>query len=300
MAIITYHPIYQHPLPEGHRFPMLKYELIPKQLLYEGIIQPEQIHQPNACNEQTLLLTHTPKYIQEVSGGTLDPSHVRRIGFPWSIELYQREIIICQGTIDCALHAINHGVGLNVAGGTHHAYADKGEGFCLFNDIAVAANYLLHHAYAQRILIIDLDVHQGNGTAHIFKDNPNVYTFSMHGKDNYPFFKETSDRDVPLANGIGDEEYLNLLKTNLDEIFQQFSPNFVFYLSGVDILSTDKFGKLNISTIGCMQRDKMVFEYCKKYNLPVTVAMGGGYSPNIADIVNAHVNTFKLALDLLG
>lgn len=276
---------------------MLKYELIPRQLLYEGVIQPEQIHEPSPCDVETLLLTHTHQYVQAVANGTLDSSHIRRIGFPWSAGLYQREIMICQGTIDCALHAIKHGVGLNVAGGTHHAYADRGEGFCLFNDMAVAANYLLQHNLAHRILIIDLDVHQGNGTAHIFRNTPNVYTFSMHGRDNYPFFKEISDRDVPLVNGIEDEEYLNLLQANLDEIFSQFKPDFVFYLSGVDILNTDKFGKLNITPAGCMQRDIMVFDYCKRYKLPVTVAMGGGYSPNIADIVNAHVNTFKLALE---
>jgi acetoin utilization deacetylase AcuC-like enzyme len=300
MTIVAYHPIYQHPLPEGHRFPMLKYELIPRQLLYEGVIQPEQLHEPNPCTTTSLLFTHTQKYIEDVANGTLDASHIRRIGFPWSAQLYQRELIICQGTIDCALYAIKNGVALNVAGGTHHAYADRGEGFCLFNDMAVAANYLLHHIDIKRILIIDLDVHQGNGTAHIFKDNPSVYTFSMHGRDNYPFFKESSNRDVPLPNGIGDEEYLQLLQSSLDEIFLQFKPQFVFYLSGVDILSTDKFGKLNITATGCLLRDKMVFEYCKKYNLPVTVAMGGGYSPHIADIVNAHVNTFKQAVDVLG
>jgi acetoin utilization deacetylase AcuC-like enzyme len=300
MTLIAYHPIYQHPLPVGHRFPMEKYELIPRQLLYEGVISESQIHAPLPCHHDILTTTHTQKYVENVANGTLDESHIRKIGFPWSKALYEREIMICQGTIDCALYAIKNGVALNVAGGTHHAFADKGEGFCLFNDMAVAANYLLTNKLCSKILIIDLDVHQGNGTASIFKQNKSVYTFSMHGQNNYPFFKEESDCDVPLPNNIGDDEYLKLLYTNLQQIISNHEPEFVFYLSGVDILKTDRFGKLNITLEGCMQRDKLVFENCKKHDLPVAIAMGGGYSPQISDIVNAHVNTFKAAIDILG
>ncbi|MEY2640431.1 MAG: hypothetical protein RIR90_1913, partial [Bacteroidota bacterium] len=205
-----------------------------------------------------------------------------------------------QGTIDCCHYALQFGAALNVAGGTHHAFADRGEGFCLLNDFGVAANYLLKKQLAQQILIIDLDVHQGNGTASLFAQEPRVFTFSMHGAHNYPFHKEQSDLDIPLPDGIDDEAYLHLLQENLTQLFNQVKPDFVFYLSGVDILSTDKFGKLKISMEGCKQRDAMVFEYCKKQKTPVVVAMGGGYSPDVRDIVEAHCNTFRLANAIFG
>lgn len=295
MLTVANHPIYAHPLPEGHRFPMLKYELIPQQLLHEGIIEEHQFFSPAECETDILKLTHTESYLHQLQNGTLDEAHIRRIGFPWSYELYKREITIARGTIVCALNALKHGVSLNVAGGTHHAFADRGEGFCLLNDFAVAANYLLSEQLAAKILIIDLDVHQGNGTASIFANNKNVFTFSMHGGHNYPFHKEKSDMDISLPDGVTDEYYLESLSIALKDISACFKPDFVFYLSGVDVLHTDKYGKLKLSPHGCMQRDMMVFEFCKKLKLPVAVAMGGGYSPNIADIVNAHVNTFRCA-----
>jgi acetoin utilization deacetylase AcuC-like enzyme len=187
---------------------------------------------------------------------------------------------------------------MNIAGGTHHAFANKGEGFCLLNDIAFAANVLLHRKLVQKIVIIDLDVHQGNGTAAIFKNNPQVFTCSMHGKDNYPFHKEVSDLDIPLPIGTTDELYLQLLKSNLSTIFHQEKPDFVFYLCGVDVLATDKLGKLNLSEQGCKERDTLVLEACQNQKIPVACAMGGGYSPKISDIVNAHCNTFKVAQKL--
>lgn len=295
MLTVAWHPIYALPLPEGHRFPMLKYELIPQQLLYEGVIQPHQLFEPDMCASDILELTHDSRYLNDLKNGTLEPSHIRRIGFPWSYELYQRECIIVQGTIQCALNALRHGVSLNIAGGTHHAFANRGEGFCLLNDIAVAANYLLNHKLSERILIIDLDVHQGNGTAALFQHNDSVFTFSMHGSHNYPFVKEQSDLDIPLPDGITDDDYLAMLNDNLLHIGNEFKPDFVFYLSGVDVLETDKYGKLKLTAYGCRQRDDMVFDFCKARQLPVAVAMGGGYSPQIADIVNAHVHTFKCA-----
>jgi acetoin utilization deacetylase AcuC-like enzyme len=225
----------------------------------------------------------------------LDASHIRRIGFPLTAQLIERELIITQGTIDCAKYALQTGVALNVAGGTHHAFADKGEGFCLLNDIAVAANHLLYNKLSRQILVIDLDVHQGNGTASLFANKPEVFTFSMHGRHNYPFFKEQSDIDVALYDGTSDEEYLTELKKHLELIQLKCKPDFVFYLAGVDILETDKFGKLKVSMAGCMQRDEMVFDFCRQLNLPVAVSMGGGYSPKIADIVNAHCQTFTAA-----
>jgi len=292
---IAYDPIYAHPLPEGHRFPMLKYELIPAQLLHEGTASPEDFFQPAICSEETILLTHDAVYLKKLLEQQLSDSEQRRIGFPQSPELTLRERMIMQGTIDCAWHALEHGVALNVAGGTHHAFADRGEGFCLLNDFAVAANYLLDTKRVSRILIVDLDVHQGNGTARIFQDTSNVFTFSMHGAHNYPFHKETSDLDVPLPDGIKDREYLGLLESHLLTILDTFRPEFVFYLSGVDILETDRFGKLAITMQGCSQRDEFVFTELYKRNIPCTVAMGGGYSPDIRHIVEAHCQTYRLA-----
>ncbi|HCT23327.1 MAG TPA: histone deacetylase [Chitinophagaceae bacterium] len=300
MVKIAYDSIYAHPLPEGHRFPMLKYELIPEQLLHEGTITRENIFSPTPCALETVLWTHDAEYVDKLLQQTLSASEQRKIGFPQSPELTQRELIITQGTIDCCHYAMQFGAALNVAGGTHHAFADRGEGFCLLNDFGIAANYLLKKQLAQQILIIDLDVHQGNGTASLFAQEPRVFTFSMHGAHNYPFHKEQSDLDIPLPDGIEDEAYLHLLQENLIQLFNQVKPDFVFYLSGVDILSTDKFGKLKISMEGCKQRDGMVFQFCKKYKTPVVVAMGGGYSPDVRDIVEAHCNTFRLANTIFG
>jgi acetoin utilization deacetylase AcuC-like enzyme len=292
---IAYHPIYAHPLPEGHRFPMLKYELIPMQLLHEGTIAKEDIFEPIACTDDLILNTHDYGYLQKLKQQRLSESEQRKIGFPQSPELTERELIITQGTIDCCHHAMKDGVALNVAGGTHHAFCDRGEGFCLLNDFAVAANYLLHEKLVKQILIIDLDVHQGNGTAKLFEGNPAVYTFSMHGAHNYPFHKEKSDLDIPLPDGITDENYLALLETYLDRLIQELNPDFAFYLSGVDILETDKYGKLKITPQGCRRRDEMVFTKLHRQHIPCTVAMGGGYSPDIRNIVDAHCNTFRVA-----
>lgn len=295
MFKLAYSPIYAHPLPEGHRFPMLKYELIPKQLLYEGSITEENLFEPNLAIDKEILLTHEKDYLQQLKSLSLDKAHIRRIGFPLSEELVTRELCLIQGTLDCALFALQYGVSINIAGGTHHAFANKGEGFCLLNDMAFAANALLKRKLVQTVLIIDLDVHQGNGTAAIFKGNKSVFTFSMHGKDNYPFHKEESDLDVPLENGMKDEPYLTLLKNNLEKILDQVRPDFIFYLCGVDVLGTDKLGKLNLTEEGCKQRDSLIFNMSKSLRIPVACAMGGGYSPKISDIVNAHCNTIRSA-----
>lgn len=295
---IAFDPIYAHPLPEGHRFPMLKYELIPEQLLYEGTIKEENLFSPQPCPDEIVLLTHTKEYLDKLKHQTLSAKEQRHLGFPQSPQLTQRELVITQGTIDCCHFAMEHGVSLNVAGGTHHAFADRGEGFCLLNDFAVAANYLLHRQLAEKILIIDLDVHQGNGTAKLFEHEARVFTFSMHGKNNYPFHKEHSDLDVELADGTDDEIYLSKLSATLPSIIEQFKPSFAFYLSGVDILSTDKFGKLKVSPAGCMQRDEFVFKLLKQHKIPCTVAMGGGYSPQVKQIVDAHCNTFRVAKNI--
>jgi acetoin utilization deacetylase AcuC-like enzyme len=295
---IAFDPIYAHPLPEGHRFPMLKYELIPQQLLYEGTITEAGLFSPLPCKDDIVLLTHCPAYVSRLKEQTLSAQEQRRIGFPQSPQLTLREYLITQGTIDCCHHAFQNGVALNVAGGTHHAFRDKGEGFCLLNDFAVAANYLLHNHRTKKILIIDLDVHQGNGTAKIFEGNDSVFTFSMHGKNNYPFIKEKSDLDVELPDGISDEAYLQKLTTVLPGLIEDVKPDFAFYLSGVDVLETDKFGKLKVTMQGCGRRDETVFTLLKKAGIPCVVAMGGGYSPQVKTIVEAHCNTFRLAKEI--
>ena len=298
MIKIAYHPIYAHPLPAGHRFPMVKYELIPAQLLHEGTIAPENLFEPAISAETNVLATHDATYWNELKSLTLPYQAQRRIGFPLDAALVERELRIVQGTIDGAVYAQKNGVALNVAGGTHHSGTNWGEGFCLLNDQAIAANYLLHHRLAKKILIIDLDVHQGNGTAEIFEKEDRVFTFSMHGDKNFPFRKERSDLDIPLADGTTDDEFLTLLNQNLPVIIQQHQPDFVFYLSGVDVLETDKLGKLSLTKMGCKERDRIVLETCKQEGLPVQVSMGGGYSEDIKIIVDAHCNTFRTAVDI--
>ncbi|MBC7723085.1 MAG: histone deacetylase [Pedobacter sp.] len=300
MIKIAFDKIYAHPLPEGHRFPMLKYELIPAQLLHEGSITQHHLFSPKPCDTATILLTHDAIYLDKLINQKLTATEQRKIGFPQSAILTQRELMITQGTIDCCHFAFKNGVALNVAGGTHHAFADRGEGFCLLNDMAIASNYLLYNDLAKKILIIDLDVHQGNGTAKLFEANNQVFTFSMHGQHNYPFHKEKSDLDIGLIDGCDTETYLQLLKENLPKLIAEVKPDFAFFLSGVDILSTDKFGKLKVTIEGCKLRDAFVFETLHQHKIPAVVAMGGGYSPDVRTIVEAHCNTFKEALRIYG
>jgi acetoin utilization deacetylase AcuC-like enzyme len=298
MLKIAYHSIYAHPLPEGHRFPMLKYELIPAQLLHEGTIEQSNLFEPSLLEESDVITTHDVNYWLQLKNLTLSLREQRRIGFPLSAQLVDRELRIAKGTIDGSLFAIKNGVAFNVAGGTHHAGSNWGEGFCMLNDQAIAANYLLKNNLAHRILIIDLDVHQGNGTAEIFLNEPKVFTFSMHGDKNFPFRKEKSDLDIPLDDQTNDEEYLTKLDLLLPQLFKKHQPDFVFYLAGVDVLATDKLGKLALTKDACKQRDQIVFETCLKYQVPIQVSMGGGYSEDIKVIVDAHCNTFRVATNL--
>ncbi|MBC7850778.1 MAG: histone deacetylase [Chitinophagaceae bacterium] len=277
---------------------MLKYELIPEQLLYEGTITQDNLFSPGVCSDEIILLTHDPEYLEKLHKQQLSAKEQRHIGFPQSPMLTTRELIITQGTIDCCIHAMENGVALNVAGGTHHAFADRGEGFCMLNDFAVAANYLLHEQLASRILIIDLDVHQGNGTASIFKNKEAVFTLSMHGRNNYPFKKEKSDLDIELNDGTATSQYLDLLQSNLPSIIETFKPEFAFFLAGVDILETDKFGKLKVTGEGCLMRDRFVLNLLKENGIPCAISMGGGYSADIKIITNAHCNTFRAAKEI--
>lgn len=298
MLKIAFDPVYAHPLPDNHRFPMLKYELIPEQLLHEGTCTEANFFKPGSCTAEIILQTHDKAYLDKLMQQQLTASEQRKIGFPLSPALVQRELIITQGTIDCALYALKYGCALNIAGGTHHAFAERGEGFCLLNDLAIAANYLVGHQLSRKILIIDLDVHQGNGTAKLLEQEPRIFTFSMHGLTNYPFHKEKSDLDIGLVDGTTSENYLAALEQALPNLIETVQPDFAFYLAGVDILSTDKFGKLKVSIEACKQRDVFVLTQLQKNKIPVAVTLGGGYSPDIKTIVEAHCNTFRTAMDL--
>ena len=298
MFPIAFHPIYQHPLPEGHRFPMLKYELLPQQLLLEGVVTLADFFEPAICSLEHVLAVHKQEYVDDLLNLTLNPKAARKIGFPLSKELVQRELIIAQGTITGAQRSFETKISFNIAGGTHHAFSTHGEAFCLLNDQAIAAQFLLDNNLARKILIIDLDVHQGNGTAEIFQNNPNVFTFSTHGKTNYPFKKETSDLDIAFDDGTNDEKFLKTIGDIIPKLIETEKPDFIFYLAGVDILASDKLGKLGCSIEGCKKRDKLVFELCAKHQIPVQVSMGGGYSADIKIILEAHANTFRAAKDI--
>lgn len=295
---IAYDSCYALPLPEGHRFPMEKYDLLPTQLRLEGTAQADDFFQPQKAPIEVVQRVHHPTYVQKLLQLDLDRSEIRKIGFPLSKALVEREFIIAGGTIQGSKLALSTGIAMNIAGGTHHAYTDHGEAFCLLNDQAIAAQYLLDKGLAQQILIIDLDVHQGNGTAAIFKENAHVYTFSMHGAKNYPFKKEQSDLDLALEDGIATAAYLTQLKATLPKLLETVRPDFIFYLSGVDVLATDKLGRLALSLEGCVQRDAFVFECCKKNKIAVQCSMGGGYSKDISIIVEAHANTYRMAKEI--
>ena len=298
MLKIAFSPIYKYDLPAGHRFPMDKYDLLPLQLLYEGSITEDNFFNPEPLSDEQILLTHTSEYVHKLNNNLLDRKEQRAIGFPIRPELITRGKHIANGTLQCAYYAMQHGVAMNIAGGTHHAYADRGEGFCIFNDFAITANILLAEKKVKQILIVDLDVHQGNGNAKIFENDPRVFTFSMHGAKNYPLRKEKSDLDIGVDDGIIDADYLALLRSHLPMLIEKVQPDLILYLAGVDILSTDKLGRLGVTREGCKQRDQFVFNEAKRNNIPVAVSMGGGYSEQIKDIIEAHANTFRVAQEI--
>jgi len=298
MLKIAYHPIYKHELKEGHRFPMEKYDLLPQQLLYEGTCKEDNFFTPEIADKSHFLTVHDSEYFSDLINGTLSQKAARKIGFPLSETLIKREMIIADGTIKASEFALKNGIAMNIAGGTHHAFSDRGEAFCMLNDQAIGAKYLQKKELINKVLIVDLDVHQGNGTAEIFKNDTTVFTFSMHGKSNYPFKKEISDLDIAIENDTKDLEYLSILKETLPKLIQQEKPDFIYYLCGVDVLETDKLGKISLTINGCKERDRFVLQTCFKNKIPVMCSMGGGYSPDIKTIVNAHANTFRLAQEL--
>ena len=298
MFKVAYSPIYSHKLPPGHRFPMEKYDLLPKQLLHEGTLENENFFEPKQVDLEHVYKIHSKEYVTRYLNLELTKREERRTGFKHTSKLVDRERTLIQGTIDCSHFAIKHGVSMNIAGGTHHACPNHGEGFCMLNDQAIAAQYLLDNKLANKILIIDLDVHQGNGTAEIFENTPNVYTFSMHGASNYPMVKAKSDLDIPLENNTSDDFYLSTLAKTLIELKEKVNPDFLFYQSGVDVLETDKLGKLSLTIEGCRTRDEIVLNFAKENNIPLVACMGGGYSEDIKIIIDAHANTFRLAQEI--
>ncbi|MFA7326438.1 MAG: histone deacetylase [Candidatus Kapaibacterium sp.] len=294
MIHIAYHESYRHELPDNHKFPMKKYSELAKRLVGQNIYTPSNFFVPNIMEEEILYLTHNANYIERARTLKLEKVEARRLGFPQSNELYERELRIAYGTLHGAELALKNGLSFNIAGGTHHAFTNKGEGFCMFNDVAVSANYLLSNGLIRKALVIDLDVHQGNGTAEIFTNNPSVFTFSVHGKNNYPVKKEISDLDIELDDLTGDDDYLNIVSEYVPRLIAEENPDIVYYIAGADILESDKFGRLSVSIAGAKRRDEIVFGECKKFDIPVLCVMGGGYSKDIEVILETHLNTFKV------
>lgn len=285
------------PLPEGHKFPMAKYSLLRERIVAEGIVSPDDLHEAPLAAIDDLRLVHTSEYVDAVLTGTVPKDIQRRIGFPWSMQMVERSRRSVGATIAASLSALDDGVAANLAGGTHHAFADRGEGFCVFNDVAVGCRVLQRDHHARRIAIVDLDVHQGNGTAAIFAGDESVFTFSMHGDKNFPFKKEQSDLDVALPDGTGDDAYLELLRHHLPDVLNRHQPDFVFYLAGADPYEGDRLGRLKMTIDGLRERDAIVLSACRGAGLPVAISMSGGYATNVDAIVTIHTNTIRTAAD---
>ena len=285
---------YTFPLPDGHRFPVAKYALLRDLVLAEGTVRPEQIHDAPAASDAMLLQVHTPEYVRDFRNGTLSEAAVRRLGFPWSAALVERSLRALAGTHAAARHALAHGVAMNLAGGTHHAFPSYGEGFCVFNDVAVTTRVLQRSGDVKRVAIVDLDVHQGNGTHAIFAGDSSAYTFSMHGGRNYPFNKVPGTLDIELDDGTGDAEYLRLLADALPRVLHDAAPDLVFYLAGADPHEGDRLGRLKLTFDGLRRRDMMVLEACREIGLSVAVTIAGGYGRDVHDTVRVHANTVEV------
>lgn len=289
----------EFPLPPGHRFPAQKYRLLRQALLQRGVLTAAECHPAEPIPLDLLTLAHTPPYIQAVLEGNLSPQTERQIGLPWSPELAQRSLMSVGGTWQAVQNALRDGISGNLAGGTHHALADQGMGFCVFNDVAVTALALLEHGWVQRIAVVDLDVHQGNGTAAILGRYPDIFTLSLHGEKNYPFRKVPSTLDIGLPDHCDDATYLTALHEGLSAVLD-FHPQIVFYLAGADPLAADRLGRLDLSLEGLAQRDRMVLEACAAHAIPIVLVMAGGYAQPIDLTVEAHLQTYILALDITG
>ncbi len=292
---VTYHPDYVVNIGAGHRFPMQKYGLVYEQLTREGTIHRERVLVPASVDIPDLLLVHGRDYVERFLSGQMTSKEMRRLGFPWSLPLVRRARLAVQGTIIASTMAQKHGLAANLAGGSHHAFADHGEGFSVFHDIAVAIRVLQRDHGLERAAVIDCDVHQGNGTAAIFAHDGSVFTCSFHGEKNYPFHKEISRLDIALADNTDDAAYLAALQAHVPTIVQDFRPHLVWYLAGVDPYSGDKLGRLALSIEGLRRRDAYVLETCRNAGIPVVITFGGGYASHMQDIVEAHCNTIRTA-----
>jgi acetoin utilization deacetylase AcuC-like enzyme len=278
-------------LPSGHRFPIAKYAMIREGVVASGAIARGDVHEPDRADRWTLDLVHARAYVDGIMDGTISPAETRRLGFPWSEQLRERSLRTARGTIEAARDALDRGAGVNLAGGTHHAFSAHGEGFCVFNDVAVAVRLLQREGRVRRVVVLDLDVHQGNGTAAIFADDPDVFTFSMHGAKNFPFHKERSSLDLELQDGTDDPSYLSLLTAHLDGVLEAAHPDIAFYLAGADPYRGDRFGRLTLSFDGLRDRDALVLDACSRRGIPIVLTMAGGYAQVLDDIVTIHCNT---------
>ena len=294
---VFYTPRYYADIGQGHVFPIRKFELVRDRLLAEGTLQPGELHEPAPANLEDVLLVHTHDYVSRLCNGNLTPKEIRRLGLPWSESLVRRSFYATGGTIAAAHAALANGYASNLAGGTHHSFADRGEGFCVLNDVAIAIHALRARKLAGHVAIVDCDVHQGNGTATIFAGDENTFTFSIHGANNYPLFKAQSTLDVELPDGTSDEEYLTTLATHLPEAFRN-DPDIVFYLAGADPYAGDKLGRLAVSIDGLRERDMFVLRECYEREVPVVTVMSGGYGKDINDTIEIHCNTIRMVKEI--
>lgn len=297
---IIYHPDYVAPLPNAHRFPMPKFKILRDLLLKDGVVEPEQIFQPELPEVESIQLVHTAEYVQAYCQGTLSPKAQRRIGLPWSEALAHRTRIAIGGTILAAKLALEYGCACNTAGGTHHAFPSYGSGFCIFNDLAIASRVLQRQGLVKQILIIDCDVHQGDGTAYIFQDDDSVFTFSMHCEANFPGKKQQSDLDVPLPVGLDDDGYLQILASHLSDLLDEVKPDLVLFDAGVDTHVSDRLGKLSLTDWGIYRRERMVLSTCKAAGYPVASVIGGGYGKDISALVYRHSLLHRAAKEVFS
>ncbi len=294
---VTYSDQFILPLPSGHRFPLPKYAMLRQRVVESGLFSTEEMIPAEAATDEQLQRAHTAGYVARVTGGLLSDKEMRRIGFPWSPELVERSRRSVGATIMACRAALAEGLAVSLAGGTHHAYADHGEGYCVFNDVAVAARQMQVEGLARRIAILDCDVHQGNGTAAIFRDDESVFTFSIHGEKNFPFHKETSDLDIALPDQAGDDEYLEALQEGIDQSLTRAQPDLAIYLAGADPYLGDRLGRLCLTKEGLARRERLVFSACREVGAPIAITMAGGYARHIADTVDIHFQTLQIARD---
>ena len=288
------------PLPEGHRFPMKKYSMLRERVERDGTCRPVELRVPHPVTDEEILRAHEPGYLEKVVAGTLTDKEMRRIGFPWSERMVERSRRASGGTLGACRAALEEGLAVNLAGGTHHAFADRGEGFCIFNDSAIAPRALRAEDLVNRVVVLDTDVHQGNGTASILHGDPNVFTFSIHGAKNYPFHKEESDLDVPLPDGADDEAFLAALSGALDLVLDSATWELAIFLAGADPFENDKLGRLRVTKDGLAERDRMVLKGCRERSIPVAVTMAGGYATRVEDTVDIHFQTIERAASMLA